>query len=384
MINTTTNNNSINPTFRILSAIAIILVVAGHCDFGIFDLGGLFPYYAFHVAVFAFISGYFYREEAEQQPWDYLKKKVKHLLLPYFLWNLFYGLFAAGLRFVGFQIGAAISIKTLFLEPFLGGHQFGFNFASWFVPMLFVVEVANLFMRKILGCLHLKKEWLIFTLSLLIGAAAVWLSIEGRVWGYYRTAGCLMLLYPAYQSGQLYKIYLEKRDTLSHGLYFFLVCGLEFFLLLICKGRVAYSTVWCSGFVNGPLVPFLTAFLGIAFWLRVARLAAPLWREGNLLDRIGANTFSVMMHHVLGFFLLNALLYLLSQSLLPDTAFDTETWLISYEYRYLPAGMEMGKWLYLFAGILIPLGIKRILEKILDFIHLKRYSEKVVVQNKDK
>ncbi len=42
----------INGTFRILSAAGILLVVAGHADFHLFDLGGLFPYYSFHVAVF--------------------------------------------------------------------------------------------------------------------------------------------------------------------------------------------------------------------------------------------------------------------------------------------------------------------------------------------
>lgn len=41
-----------NIQFRILSAIGIILVVAGHLDFQVFDVGGLFPYYSFHVFIF--------------------------------------------------------------------------------------------------------------------------------------------------------------------------------------------------------------------------------------------------------------------------------------------------------------------------------------------
>ncbi len=46
-------------TFRIFSAICMMLVVAGHADFHIFDLGGLFPYYSFHVMAFLFISDLF-------------------------------------------------------------------------------------------------------------------------------------------------------------------------------------------------------------------------------------------------------------------------------------------------------------------------------------
>lgn len=365
---------AINPTFRILSAIAIVLVVAGHADFGIFDLGGLFPYYSFHVAVFAFISGYFYREQAKEAPFSYLKKKACRLMLPYFGWNLVYGLLVQVLRAKGFNIGSPIGIRTLLIEPFLGGHQFGLNFASWFVPMLFIIEAVNLFMRKILLWLHLNREGLILAVSLLGGMLAVWLSMEGKVWGYYRTIGCLMLLYPIYQWGQFYRVYLEKRDILSNGPYFLLVCGLQFLLLLVSKGRVAYSTVWCSGFVNGPLLPFLTAACGIAFWLRIARILSPLWKKNGAVDRIGENTFAIMMHHVLGFMLVNTLFFLLSISTLLFADFDGTAYLNSYEYRYLPMGLEIGKWLYLLAGICFPL----FLQKSLDFIRLKHYSEKVV------
>ena len=44
-----------NKEFRILSAIGIILVVAGHLGYDLFDIGGLFPYYSFHVFIFLFI-----------------------------------------------------------------------------------------------------------------------------------------------------------------------------------------------------------------------------------------------------------------------------------------------------------------------------------------
>lgn len=66
---------AVNPQFRILSALAIIFVVAGHADFGVFDVAGLFPYYSFHVGVFAFISGYFYKEESENDIKNYIIKK---------------------------------------------------------------------------------------------------------------------------------------------------------------------------------------------------------------------------------------------------------------------------------------------------------------------
>jgi len=141
---------AVKPRFRILSALAIIFVVAGHADFGVFDVAGLFPYYSFHVGVFAFISGYFYKEENENDIKNYIIKKAKHLLLPYYIWNVIYGLFTTLLRNIGFGIGSEITLKTLLLDPFLGGHQYGLNFAAWFVPVLFLIEVMNVVMRKIL------------------------------------------------------------------------------------------------------------------------------------------------------------------------------------------------------------------------------------------
>ena len=47
-----------NKQMRILSAIGMILVVAGHLGYSLFDVGGLFPYYSFHVFIFLFVSGY--------------------------------------------------------------------------------------------------------------------------------------------------------------------------------------------------------------------------------------------------------------------------------------------------------------------------------------
>ena len=66
----------IDPAFRILSCMAIIFVVAGHIDFGVFDVAGMFPYYSFHVGIFAFVSGYFYKEENEKNIKKYLIKRL--------------------------------------------------------------------------------------------------------------------------------------------------------------------------------------------------------------------------------------------------------------------------------------------------------------------
>ena len=250
-------------------------------------------------------------------------------------------------------------MKTFFIDPFLGGHQYGLNFASWFVPVLFIIEVANVFMRKVLDMIHLKKEGFIFVASLFAGMAVVWLSIQGRVWGYYRHIGCILFLFPIFQGGQFYKKVLEDYVTkISLPWYFSIVLIIQYIVLLCTHGQVAYSTVWCSGFLHNPVVPYITTFMGIGFWLGIARLMVPLWKPGSLLDQIGKNTFSIMMHHVTGFMVLNTIFFTLFKTEMIFQDFDTFMYLNSYEYRYLLMGMENGKWLYLIFGIGIPLLIK--------------------------
>ena len=50
-----------NDTFVILSAIGIILILLGRLDFPLLTMGGLFPYYSFHVMLFPLSRDIFIR-----------------------------------------------------------------------------------------------------------------------------------------------------------------------------------------------------------------------------------------------------------------------------------------------------------------------------------
>lgn len=353
----------INPTFRIFSSICIILVVAGHADFHIFDFGGMFPYYSFHVMAFLFISGYFYREESENDIPSYIKRKFRRLMLPYFVWNLFYGLLAAALHRLGFEIGEPVGFKTLLLDPFLNGHQFGYNYAAWFVPALFLIQILNIIMRKLLGFLHLKKEWLITTACFLAGIFTVWLSIHGHVWGYYKFPGRIFFMFPAYQFGYLYRKKLEKYDTLPNGIYFSILFIIQLILVMNCNG-LSYSAVWCTGFANSPWIPYITAITGTAFWLRISKILEPLYGNLKYIRLIGENTYAVMVHHVLGFFLLNGCLYAISLFYTWAEAFDQTAFFTDIGYLYFPGNTHAFKWVYLLTGLGFSLFIQRVTRKL--------------------
>ena len=381
-----------NVTFGILSALSIIMIVAGHSGYDILTVGGLFPYYSFHVPLFMFISGYFYREEEESRPLAYLKKKAKRLLLPYFIWNVFYGILAQTLRtFGGFSLGEAVSLKTLFVSPFLNGYQFIYNFAAWFVPVLFVVEAMNLCMRLLLKRQHGNSEWLIFMGSLAVGMAVVYFAVQGRVWGLYKTPGRILFLYPCFQMGQFYKKRLERRDTLGNLPYFAIVIGVQVLLHLCCNG-LAYSSVWCTGFANGPVIPYMTVVSGVAFWLRVSKILAPLCgakgscaaaqpgrkRQGVLsaagksadgfLLYLGRNTYAVMMHHIMAFMLVKAVLAGIAAHTGYLADFDFASFYGNIDYYYLVKGSEAFQMVYLAAGVGLPMLLQRGLDILLPAV----------------
>lgn len=357
-----------NAVFGVLSALAILMIVAGHAGYDVLTVGGLFPYYSFHVPLFMFISGYFYREEEEGHPLAYLKKKVKRLLFPYFIWNVVYGLIAWALRtFGGFSMGEAVSLKTLFVSPFLNGYQFIYNYAAWFVPVLFLVEVMNLCMRLLLKWLRINSEWLILIGTLAVGICVVQLAIGGHVWGLYKTPGRILFLYPCFQMGQFYKKKLEPGDNLGNVPYFAIVLGVQVLLHLCCNG-LAYSSVWCTGFANGPVIPYVTAVSGIAFWLRVAKVLAPFGGEGGFLFHLGRNTYAVMMHHVMAFMLVKMVLAGIAACTGYLSDFDFVRFHTDIDYYYLLNGSEAFRMVYLAAGVALPLLVKKVQDVLLPAV----------------
>lgn len=362
-------NQTYNMTFCILSGLAIVMVVAGHLGYNLMTVGDLFPYYSFHVPLFMFISGYFYKDTEEGHPFAYVKKKSIRLLVPYLVWNLFYGLIALLLRNCGFAMGEGIGFSTLFLMPFLHGYQFLYNYAAWFVPVLFIIEVMNLFMRLIAKRLFKKHpqklEWLYLTASLLVGMAVVYLAIGGHVWGNYKAPGRILFLYPCFQVGQFYRKHLEKHDTLCSLPYFAVLIGIQTLLHLCCNG-LAFSSVWCTGFANGPVIPYVTIMSGIAFWLRIARLLTPIVGENRAVRYLGRNTFTVMMHHVMVFMLIKMILAAVALHTGFCADFDLEQYRTNIDYIYLVRGAEHFKMIYLAAGIVLPLLIRYAVEQRLS------------------
>lgn len=348
-------------TFTILSFIGILLVELGHLGWNVLDVGGVFPYYSFHVLLFVFISGYFYKTEDENDIKNYIIRKVKRLMVPYFVFNLMYGILIQILEKLGYYFGHKLTLTSLFVEPFLDGHQYGLNSPAWFVPALFLLEICNILARKVFKTLKLDNEYVIMVLYLIVGLLTVYLAKRGSVYDYYRIPGRLMFMAPALQFGRLYKAKLEKKKKIPELIVMAVMLIINLILYRTQAG-LNYSVVWVSSFANSIFIPYVSTVTGIVFWLEISKLISQICKKGvirKVIDYLGSHTFDIMMNHLLGFFMVNLLLKYIGV-----VGFDFEKMSYDVYYSWSPNGCDYFKLIYVVTGIMMSLMISKIKEII--------------------
>ena len=141
--------------------------------------------------------------------------------------------------------------------------------------------------------------------------------------------------------------------------FFVIIFAIQFVLRQIYP-NLNYTLAWCTDFKQeNLLLPFITSATGIAFWLRTCTILEK-WLKGNkLVCAIGSNTWSIMMHHMFVFFLVNCGFATLARYI--DFGFNYELFQTNPFYSYGNARIST---LYLIAGIVIPVAAKYLIEKI--------------------
>ena len=141
---------NINTQLLFMKALGIISVVSCHIGDNFFNIIGLpiskstelFPEYSYHMPLFIFTSGYFYKTYHEKNNLlIFINKKFK-LLKDYYKFNLLYMFLCFILISLGLlNRSITFSFYNFFIEPFLGGFQWYFNGPGWFVLFLFCLQV---------------------------------------------------------------------------------------------------------------------------------------------------------------------------------------------------------------------------------------------------
>ena len=114
----------------------------------------------------------------------------------------------------------------------------------------------------------------------------------------------------------------------------------------------------------GYFMPFISGAIGIALWLRIAKILEPAIGKSKIVNLIADNSFSIMVNHFLGFFIINSFYGLLLTKIFHAGRFDIATFKSNIWYLYCPSGLPQFQIFHLIAGISIPIFIQLFLNNI--------------------
>ena len=352
------NTKKENLTFRMLYVIAIFMIVDGHLgSYDYLSLNNLMRYQNFHIALFMFASGFFLNLTYSYQ--EFIKRKFMHLIVPLYLWTFIYGLLCTYLnKYHGFHIGAPLTAYNLLIAPLTDGHQFIYNMASWFlVPLFFVQLISFIILKPVTNTRFIPLIY--FILALILGCFC--LNVAPQNHGdrnFILFISRILYFLPSFAFGYLYKTTLQKYDRLKTPLYLFLLLSIVWGLTTAFP-NYNHIPSWLDYIGTFSVVIYTINFVCILFWLRIAKICAPILTKSRCLYNISTHTFPIMMHHFLGFMLLKSFFAFIGANGFNTAEFKTNIW-----YNYFPNNNENIAILYLFITILIALLIGFTLDKI--------------------
>lgn len=353
----------INYQFKIMYVIGIVNVLMAHTHANEFlFLNEMIHYAGYTIAIFVFVSGYFYNAKSESNIPAYIYKKFLKLIIPLYLWNLFYALLILILERFGFSVGGHVTVKRVLLSPMNDAHLMNFNDPAWFIVPLFVTEVYNVCVRKVFSKFSSNKTDLgLLIFHFLIGFAGVAMAEKGLNKGWWLFLTRFMYFIPFFSLGYFYKNYLEKKDTLSSFWYFSIILAVALMIILVYGHASAYSIVIMDeNFFENPVLPFISGILGVAFYLRIARILTPVIGKSKMLNVVADNTFPIMMNHILGIFILKALFLFACKFMPMLPEFSMELFKNDMAYIYLPRGRGFPL-LYVFFGAFVPIMMQKVI-----------------------
>lgn len=359
--------NKSNKKFMLLSAIGIFMVVDHH-TWTTFNLFGSFiPYNSFFMPMFVFISGYFNKVDASTNLGAYIWKKIRTLLVPYLGISL--GVFLVQQLINWFKLGEPPVIESWYLSYVLERIVTVGTFAPIVEPMWFVISLfASLVVYAVLKKL-LYRVWNSYVMLALFCGLHVLVVYLAKTVPAESLTGFLVPLkvlffLPFLEMGVLYRDRLEQKHTALSGGW---KIGLLFLLLVVNMVRTtvlpaAYDVAFdgiseLSGFTSPYIVtPLISSLIGILFWLTLVDLAGKPLLESRFVNYMSCNTFWIMGLHILFFNILNCILMVISEHIVPLLYFNADAFRES-EWYYWEIGNNV-KLLYLLFGILGPLGVK--------------------------
>lgn len=320
-----------NILFSVVKGFAIISVVIGHCTIQP-DVESFVGQY--HLAVFFFVSGYFFKEKYIEEKRIFVWKKMKKLYLLYVISGMVFLLFHPILtrlhvydtpltwKDMGNEV-LNLSVRLTSNDPMMG--------AMWFCPALMGVS----FIAFVAFCLtkgfSLWKRSIVFLLMVTMGGVnihLIGLKSPYCIWQYMIVVGIYYIGW-LFHKGEKY-ICIHKRIVWA------LLCVIFFFILyMVTKCGLMAKLQPANINKENVLVILLTALIGCGMIYSLSNLFL-----GTLLGKIiavaGDYSFSIMLLHFLAFKVVNFIQCLVagisydSISDFPVMKYDNPLWFLLY------------------------------------------------------
>ncbi len=350
----------------ILKALGIIAVVYGHANapFSRFV-------FLYHLAIFFFVSGFFYKDSYTQNPVSLIRKRIKTLYLPFIAYGLVFGILHNYFYRINLYSDRlqAVHNQTVYLAT---SREYVINilkilsFAKleqllaplWFLPVLFCVNMLFLAVNYAIHRFQPARRdlWLAVSIFSLFCLGFVYYPEQNI---FLRPVSIAMVVTIMFYFGSLFKKY--ESDIVFNGAYAF-VC----FLVLAIS--TSYGPIDTGGhqFVSPPFY-LAISLCGIYLNLSLARMFVRETAFKKLLVFCGRNTITILALHFLAFRLVNYL-----QVKLHD--------LPPYMTAQHPVlNTQHGWWAaYLAAGLGLPLLARLIYDRLKQMLLSKKVSPTVV------
>lgn len=330
-------------------ALAMIFIVLGHTIVHNENTYWFYKLlYSFHVVLFFLISGYTYKNSTTGI--EYIKKKFKSLMIPYFIFST---LFLIPYFIFGTDINNTMNANgstnlIILLKEIIYGVAYGGslkqNTSLWFLPALFISEVIYKLTNN-LKVFKKQNSYIKILILLIVSYLSTKLSIV-LPWGINSALG-LLLFFQIGNTLQEKKILQKIRKSLK--LKILLTISVIISLLIYPFN----TTVSCSDYRYGIYGIFI--FVSLSLSLLILFIAYKK-ENSKILQIIGKNTLSILIFHKL-FILL----------------FQTKVGITSYILNSgnmlicLLVGLLIS-----FISIFISIGIGKIIERFFPYLYGKK------------
>ena len=337
----------------IARGISMILVIAGHCKY--IDSGLKIWLYSFHIPLFFFLSGMVFNYDKYKSVTDFLKNKIKKLMLPYFtigiliifLNNIYSSIIIKQFVVSSFLNSCLTNIKQLFISYRLHPDYYSF----WFIPPLFVALIV---FYVIIKKLNTNKRKTAILIVVAIISSIIQVFFFKYVKGFYYSLDLVPIALSFISFGYIYRSkinYLKKHiysfDCLLILLFIHIVISFINFRL----GRT--DLFYCE--MGNYFFFMIAALLGIMIVMIIANQI----NSSKILEYIGKNTFTFYFFH----------------SIIVFPICDYIIWKALSIFNYeLPANVMF--LIYMIISCIILFVISFIINKYLPFLYWKGYRKK--------